>query len=205
MIPVFFYKTDFFVPMLLVSMAAHVFLIGISGLMPTPVEFAVQQSPRSIDVMLVEQGVIPPVPEIQRTPIAQTDAEHPVTAAVIEQHSVEDIAQKQPRPFVSEEGSRGAVTQQARPLDHINPSPLYPRTARRKGWEGTVFLKVLVNPNGIPEKIVVAKSSGYPMLDDSAMETVKQWEFSPAQTGLLKFASWITIPVQFTLIEEYSN
>lgn len=177
MIPVFFYKTDSFVPMLLVSMTAHVFLIGISGLMPTPVQFAVQQAPRSMDVTLVEQRVILPVP---------------------------DIPKQQAQPLVFDEGSRGAVTQ-ARPLDHINPSPLYPRTARRKGWEGTVFLKVLVNPNGTPEKIVVAKSSGYPMLDDSAMETVRKWKFSPAQTGLLKFASWITIPVQFTLIEDYSN
>ncbi len=204
MIPVFFYKTDSFVPMLLVSMTAHVFLIGISGLMPTPVEFAVQQAPRSIDVTLVEQRVIPPVPEIQRTPIDLTGAEHSVTAAVIEPHPVVDIPKQQAQPFVFDEGSRGATTR-ARPLDHINPSPLYPRTARRKGWEGTVFLKVLVNPNGTLEKIVIAKSSGYPMLDDSAMETVKKWEFSPAQTGLLKFASWITIPVQFTLIEDYSN
>lgn len=203
MIPVFFYKTDSFVPMLLVSMTAHVFLIGISGLMPTPVQFAVQQAPRSMDVTLVEQRVILPVPEIPETPIVHMDAEHPVTATVIERHTVTDIP-KQAQPLVFDEGSRGAVTQ-ARPLDHINPSPLYPRTARRKGWEGTVFLKVLVNPNGTPEKIVVAKSSGYPMLDDSAMETVRKWKFSPAGTGLLKFASWITIPVQFTLIEDYSN
>ncbi len=185
-------------------MSAHVFLIGISGLMPTPAGFAVQQAPRSIDVTLVEQRV-PLVPEIQGTPIDQILAERPVTAMVIEQRPVADIPKEQAQPFVSEESSRGAVTQQARPLDHINPSPLYPRTARRKGWEGTVFLEVLVNPNGTPEKIVVAKSSGYPMLDDSAMETVRQWQFSPAQTGLLKFASWITIPVQFTLIEDYSN
>lgn len=204
MIPVFFCKTNLFVPMLLASMTAHIFLIGISGLMPTPVQFAVQQAPRSMDVTLVEQKVIPPVPEIPETPIVQMDAEHPVTAAVIERHPVADIPKQQAQPFVFDEGSRGAVTQ-ARPLDHINQSPLYPRTARRKGWEGTVFLKVLVNPNGMPEKIVVAKSSGYPMLDDSAMETVRKWKFSPAQTGLLKFASWITIPVQFTLIEEYSN
>jgi len=91
----------------------------------------------------------------------------------------------------------------AQPLEHINPAPVYPRRAQRRGWEGVVVLKVLVEKDGTVSQVNVEESSGYAILDHEALRTVRLWKFAPAQTGMLKFASWITLPIQFSLIENF--
>src|SRR5690606_17846269 len=50
----------------------------------------------------------------------------------------------------------------------------YPWIARRRGWEGRVWLSVTVRPDGALERIHVTRSSGYEVLDRSAVETMKR-------------------------------
>jgi TonB family protein len=80
-----------------------------------------------------------------------------------------------------------------------NPKPIYPQEARRKGYEGEVILKVEVLPNGRVGQIEVKSSSGYKLLDRSALATVKQWKFVPAQKGEKTIPLWVNIPVKFQL------
>jgi len=80
-----------------------------------------------------------------------------------------------------------------------NPKPIYPQEARRKGYEGEVILKVEVLPNGRVGQIEVKSSSGYELLDRSALATVKQWKFVPAQKGEKTIPLWVNIPVKFQL------
>jgi len=80
-----------------------------------------------------------------------------------------------------------------------NPKPIYPQEARKKRYEGEVILKVEVLQNGRVGQIDVKKSSGYELLDRSALTAVKQWKFVPAQKGEKAIPLWVNIPVKFQL------
>jgi TonB family protein len=80
-----------------------------------------------------------------------------------------------------------------------NPKPIYPQEARKKGYEGEVILRVEVLQNGRVGQIDVKKSSGYELLDRSALATVKKWKFVPAQKGEKTIPLWVNIPVKFQL------
>ncbi len=87
----------------------------------------------------------------------------------------------------------------ARPRYDRNPKPPYPRIARRRGYEGVVVLKVEILPDGRVGEILVKKSSGYPVLDRSALKAVRQWRFVPAKRGGDPIRMWAEVPVRFEL------
>jgi len=86
-----------------------------------------------------------------------------------------------------------------RPDYRTNPRPAYPRIARRRGLEGTVVLKVLVNTSGRVGGCRVHKSSGHRILDERAMKTVRRWTFEPGRKGAKPSAMWVKIPIRFEL------
>ena len=61
-----------------------------------------------------------------------------------------------------------------------NQKPEYPVQSRRHNEEGTVVLKIFVLAEGKAGEVEVKSSSGFPMLDQSAKDAVKQWHFNPA-------------------------
>ena len=81
-----------------------------------------------------------------------------------------------------------------------NPVPSYPRVARLSGWEGTTVLRVLVRKDGRGDKIEISQSSGFPILDESSVETVRRWRFLPARAGEEPVDSWVEIPIRFQLL-----
>ncbi len=89
--------------------------------------------------------------------------------------------------------------QEAIPVYRENPSPKYPRMARRRGYEGTVVMEVLVNREGRVEDLRLYQSSGYPVLDRSAMSSVKKWLFQPGKRGDKEVDMWVKVPVRFRL------
>ncbi|MFH1292755.1 MAG: energy transducer TonB [Pseudomonadota bacterium] len=91
------------------------------------------------------------------------------------------------------------VLREARPMYRTNPSPHYPRLARKRGYEGTVVLEVLVDPNGRVKNLQVFKSGGYPILDKAAADSVKDWLFEPGMRGDEKVEMWVKIPIRFQL------
>ena len=96
--------------------------------------------------------------------------------------------------FSSRGGGNGT-----RPRYAENPKPIYPLEAREKGHEGEVVLRVEVLINGRVGQIEIKKSSGYELLDHSALTTVKQWRFIPAKKGDVAIPLWVNIPVKFQL------
>ena len=87
----------------------------------------------------------------------------------------------------------------AQPRYAQNPKPTYPQEAREKGYEGEVILRVEVLSNGRVGQIEVKNSSGYELLDRSALTAVKQWKFVPAKKGETPIPLWVNIPVKFQL------
>ncbi len=98
------------------------------------------------------------------------------------------------------DGSGGDGSGGARAAYGTNPLPPYPLVARRLGMEGVVLLDVLVAPDGHAAEVRVARSSGFPPLDDAAAKTVRErWRFIPAARAGSPVESRVTVPIRFRL------
>jgi len=80
-----------------------------------------------------------------------------------------------------------------------NPAPSYPLAARRMGMQGRVVLNVEVLASGVCGQINIQQSSGFPILDNAALKTVKSWRFLPASRAGHAVDKWFMIPVHFSL------
>lgn len=76
-----------------------------------------------------------------------------------------------------------------------NPNAPYPAESRTNGEQGMVMLRVRTTPAGKPAAIEVQKSSGYPRLDRSAVETVWKWQFKPTPDD--GTVVWREVPIRF--------
>lgn len=99
----------------------------------------------------------------------------------------------------SEKGSGQGGEQTGYPDYKINPKPRYPIIARRSGYEGIVLLRVWVMGSGKVGEIELERSSGYEVLDKSAIEAVKNWIFIPGKRNGVSISSWVTVPIRFQL------
>ena len=79
--------------------------------------------------------------------------------------------------------------------------PLYPRMAREQGWHGKVVLRAHITAEGIVKNATVQESSGFPVLDASAVQAVKIWSFEPAKNGEFAVASTVDLPIRFDLLQ----
>ncbi|MCW5772172.1 MAG: energy transducer TonB [Rhodospirillaceae bacterium] len=77
--------------------------------------------------------------------------------------------------------------------------PRYPRISIAREEEGVVLVRALVNPAGTPQRVVVFRSSGYPNLDEAAIDAVRGWRFEPMVRGGRAVVAWVQVPVRFRL------
>lgn len=160
---------------------------------PTPPPPAAKpQSPLPLLVAESTQPATLPMIEAPRSvsgPVATADVS-PVPAPARTTESSAPASLPSPPPTTS-----------PRPADYLNnPRPPYPPLSKRLGEEGVVRLNILVNPDGSVARLEVAKSSGYPRLDEAAMKTVQSsWKFEPARQDGKPVAAWVVVPILFTL------
>ncbi len=151
-----------------------------------------------------EKAVKRPPPEKKKTiprsfsssvpvssPVESRPAPEPAVDSAVEK--MENVAR--PRPG----GVQGAVVSQAAPLYRDNPPPVYPRQARRRGWQGVLTLEVLVSSGGEPLEIKLITSSGHRILDQAARDAVGGWRFSPGRRGNEAIEMRVRVPVRFEL------
>ncbi|MDP9268540.1 MAG: energy transducer TonB [Acidobacteriota bacterium] len=75
--------------------------------------------------------------------------------------------------------------------------PEYPVEARERGVEGDVLLAIVVGAGGnVVETSVI---SGHPLLNDAALEAVKQWKFQPLMVDGAAVETETKIRVRFKL------
>ncbi|GKW38571.1 energy transducer TonB [Pectobacterium carotovorum] len=183
---------------------------------PEPIEPDVvtpppELTPPSVDKLVDDNALLPPVPEkkepekkpqpapkkvaVKKSPPAPTpkpqaeaaSATAPVTPAPVAQKAV---AQPVDAP----------LTPPLANADYLhNPAPSYPDVAISRGYEGTVLLNVQVRADGKVQTIRIHQSSGYPSLDDAARDTVRRWSFVPARRGSQPVSGWVVVPVDFSL------
>ena len=79
-----------------------------------------------------------------------------------------------------------------------DPSPDYSEEARKAKYQGTVVLWLIVDANGRPRDVKVARSLGMG-LDQKAIEAVRNWKFQPAMKDGTPVAVQINVEVNFHL------
>lgn len=78
----------------------------------------------------------------------------------------------------------------------------YPALARLRGWQGTVVVGLRVEPDGQLDKIEIAHSSGYALLDQAALDSLRRVE------RLMDASAWLNgrsldmqLPVIYRLLD----
>jgi protein TonB len=78
----------------------------------------------------------------------------------------------------------------------------YPPASRRAGEAGTVILAIFVKEDGRPGEVKVAKSSGFPKLDEAAVKEVQRnWRLVPGKEDGKPVAMWYNFAVTFKLTD----
>lgn len=154
----------------------------------------------------VIKPVVQPEPEPQ--PVEPEPLPEPVKAVQELEPDIEmEAATPEPEPAAAEEipadedDDRAAV-QASVPRYDLNPPPLYPRVARKRNYQGTVMLDVRVTVDGQVAQVRIAESSGYAILDRSAVKSVKGWHFTPARRGGRPIEMWVQVPVRYELKQD---
>ena len=195
------YRQQFFAPVFLFSFIGHAvaFATG-AGFFSLSPQFGVQQAPSSMEVVIskVEPDVKPKPENSARVLTALQHSKKKVAVKKVEKPKNEKREFSKP---VTIPPQKGALQREANRYLK-NPAPVYPQLARERGWEGVVLLSVFVQSDGKPGKVNVEKSSGYKILDDAALKAIRKWQFKPAAIGNISFATWVRIPIRFTLVDE---
>ncbi|HEV8331186.1 MAG TPA: energy transducer TonB [Steroidobacteraceae bacterium] len=100
---------------------------------------------------------------------------------------------------ISGSQQQGAPAQDLKTANRVEPT--YPPASRRAGEQGTVRLKVLVDTTGRPANVAVTQSSGFPRLDEAAVQAVRKWRFQAATDGSKKIQAYTQVAVTFRLTE----
>lgn len=204
----------------LIALAFHIILFVIGGFIFVQApEYGIDVSQSGVDIYLVaapSDANLPMVkPDIQPVlakekseidiPVAQLkEAVKPVEKKKLmvtakESEHRGDGSSALPGESATTFSSAGSGQTDEKPGYLKNPPPSYPSEAVAKEQEGLVLLSVSIDRRGRPQKVELKKSSGFPLLDESALKTVKKWKFSPGRTGALIMESEATIPVRFRL------
>jgi protein TonB len=69
------------------------------------------------------------------------------------------------------------------------PKPQYPRAAQRRNLEGAVQVKLVLSADGAVTDVTILRSSGHAVLDESAVNDVREWRFNAVPSAALRTAT----------------
>lgn len=79
--------------------------------------------------------------------------------------------------------------------------PKYPAASQRLGEEGRVVLLVFINPDGSVGEVQIKTSSGFPRLDQAAVQWARSQRWVPALKNGQPVGGWKEQPVVFRLTD----
>jgi periplasmic protein TonB len=74
----------------------------------------------------------------------------------------------------------------------------YPPLLRDAGIGGTPVVWFFIDENGRVVRTQLSRSSGYPALDEAAINVAQVMQFSPALNRDRRVQVWVEIPIVFT-------
>lgn len=156
-----------------------------------------------IEAVFIPESTSEPEPEIKIKP--EIDQPVAVDEPVPEVQFEEAVTPPSDVPVPASANAISGSQQQGAPAQDLKTAnrvdPIYPPASRRAGEEGTVRLKVLVDTSGRASNVAVTRSSGFPRLDQAAMEAVRKWRFVAATDGTNKIQAYTQVAVTFRLTE----
>lgn len=157
------------------------------------------QKPKPVVQQPIKQVQPKPQPVVKPAPAPEPVVE-PVREVVKEAVPVPEPVKPAPAPPAPEPVKQEPITEAKGYAGYLNnPAPEYPELALDRGWQGQVILRIKVQPSGKPGTVQVKKGTGYKVLDDAAVRTVKRWTFSPALQGSTPIEGWVDVPLEFRL------
>jgi protein TonB len=85
------------------------------------------------------------------------------------------------------------------PRKIVDVRPVYPALAQSARTEGVVIIEAVIDERGHVASVLVLRS--IPLLDQAAVEAVRQWVFTPTLLNDVPVPVVMTVTVQFTLQE----
>ncbi|MEW5903235.1 MAG: energy transducer TonB [Pseudomonadota bacterium] len=180
-------------------MLAHLLLFVLWLAQPEPPVVAVNEMSISFAQMNQQQADVVPQPEIKPQPKPEPKPRviEPEAPAAAE---TQPVVQETPPPVATPPSPVQLDTEPDYRADYLNnPRPPYPRVARRMGYQGRVVLNVEVLAEGLAGEVKLQSSSGYDILDNAAIQTVKTWKFAPARRFGQPVTQWFLVPIKFSL------
>jgi len=114
------------------------------------------------------------------------------------------VAELQPQPRTAEPAPTPAAP--AAPVEILHPKfreppepAAYPPKALALNQQGEVLVRARIDCVGNPESVELARGSGFPMLDEAAIQAVRRWRFVPAQVDGIAVVATVQVPVIFHL------
>jgi len=182
------------------SVGLHILVLGAAGFFVKPAQFGVDAGQDGgIEVEMSVDTVANPAEQVSLPVQAPSESSDFVDQS-LNASTDKNVSQSQGQTAHKEgSGSQGGASAQPNYLQ--NPAPEYPTLARKRGQEGVVMVQVKVNAEGHPIQVDLKKSSGYLLLDESALKAVKRWSFRPAYRLGMAVESTVDVPVRFRLKE----
>ncbi|MGV8995786.1 MAG: TonB family protein [Parvibaculaceae bacterium] len=75
----------------------------------------------------------------------------------------------------------------------------YPKRARDLEQQGEALIRARLDFEGNAQEVMVLRSSGHVLLDNSALAAVRRWHFEPGRRNGTPVVAWVHVPVRFTL------
>jgi protein TonB len=91
----------------------------------------------------------------------------------------------------------GELDHPPRPL--VKMPPVYPYKAKRLEIEGYVKIKFLVDDEGTVSQVSVLDASPKGVFEDSVLQTLPSWKFSPGKIVGEPVSSWVVTTIRFEL------
>lgn len=145
---------------------------------PPPPPPPIEEPPPEIEVAEVEDTPAPPEPP----PLVAPEIDFvPEVVPVITAPVADPVPVPEPVPVAP--APAPVAQSRSAPKLIASDKPDYPSASRRAGEQGTTQLDVCVNANGRVSSVSVARSSGYPRLDDAAAKWIRGERFQPAKVN----------------------
>ena len=139
-----------------------------------------------------------PVPEPVPEPEPQEPVEVPEEASEPVMESEPSVLEEPSHEISAVDSRMIAAAYESQVAEIIRRNLQYPANARRRGIEGTVLVRFVIEDRGRTADILIVQSSGAPILDRNALETIVKCSFPPPPGGSVE----LSLPITFRLIGE---
>lgn len=156
-------------------------------------------APKFVPIQQQAPAIAPPP-----LPLLHIAVEHAITPPARSSEATSaavPAAAGQPQPAAATVASAPAKPASPRLVQGVEylrqPEPVYPLQSRRLGESGVVILRVLISDKGLPDQVVVQKSSGFDKLDEAGRAAVMRGLFKPYMEDGRPVAVYVLVPINF--------